>query len=133
MQTQTQEILSWFGPLDQHSVPKQPTWDFLYPWFCTHKANTLYTTWQNNHCQIRTILLYTKKTTTHCTTSLLHQEDALVQFFSLTDYNQSYKHWDLYVIVNKDLTSGLSEFFMKGLEFVWRTESGTNFLKNRIF
>jgi len=34
---------------------------------------------------------YTKKTTTSCTTSLLYQEDALVQFFSLSDYNQSYK------------------------------------------
>jgi len=24
IQTQTQEILSWFGSLDLHSVPKQP-------------------------------------------------------------------------------------------------------------
>jgi len=30
MQTQTQEILSWFGPHDLHSVSKQPVWDFSY-------------------------------------------------------------------------------------------------------
>jgi len=29
MQTQAQEILSWFGPLDLHPVPKQPRLRFF--------------------------------------------------------------------------------------------------------
>ena len=60
MQTETREILYWFGPRDLRPVPKQPAWDFLYPDFEHPKINFLYTIWQNTICQIYTTLLYTK-------------------------------------------------------------------------
>ena len=101
IQTQTQEILFWLGPCDLRPVPKQPAWDFPYPDFVTLKINSLYTTWQNNLCQICTTLLYTKKTI-FLYASSQYQEDNLIQYFSLSDYKITYKPWDLYVIMNKD-------------------------------
>ena len=77
MQTKTQEILSWFGPCDLHPIPKQPAWDFSYPWFCTPKTNTC-TPLDKSPLPNVYNSSYTKKTTTPCITYLLHQEDALV-------------------------------------------------------
>ena len=74
---------------------------------------------------------YTKKTTTPCTTSL-QPEDALVQSFSLSNYNQSYKPWICMWSWTRTLISGLLVIFTKGLEFEWRIESRNSFLKNRI-
>ena len=80
MQTQTQEILSWFGPLDLHPVPKPPAWDFPYPWFCTLKINTLYTTWQITFAKTVQLFLHQKDNNSlHNSSST--PEDALVQHF----------------------------------------------------
>ena len=39
-QTQTQEILSWFGPRDLRPVPKQPALDFSYLDFVHPKSTS---------------------------------------------------------------------------------------------
>ena len=40
MQTQTQEILSWFGPLDLYPVPKQPCLRFSFILDFVHPKST---------------------------------------------------------------------------------------------
>jgi len=115
MQTQTREILSWFGPCDLRPVPRQLAWDFSYPDFDILQNRLQYTTWQKTLRQICTTLLYTKKT------------------FSLMEYNVAYKPWNLYVIVNKISYRRTLKILHKGFRIVWRIESENSFLKNRIF
>ena len=124
MQTQTQEILSWFGPFDLHPVPKQPAWDFPYPWFYTPKTNTC-TPLDKSFLPNVYNSSYTKKITTSCTTSLL-------QSFSLSNYNQSYKPWICMWSWTRTLIGGLSNIFIRELVFEWRIESWNSVLKNRI-
>jgi len=72
MQTQTQEILSWFGPCDLRPVPKQPAWDFTYPDFDTPQNQLL-------------VHHLTKQPLSNLCNSSLHQEDNN----SLNEYNES--------------------------------------------
>ena len=71
---------------------------------------------------------YTKKTITSCTISL-QPEDTLVQpslwVITINPISLEICMWSW----TRTLIGGLSEFFTKGLEFVWRTENGTSFLK----
>ena len=129
MQIQTQEILSWFGPHDLHLVPKQPAWDFPYPWCCTPKINTLYATWQIPF--VKYIQLFLHQEGNNTLYNFSSTKDALVQSFSLSNYKQPYKFWICMSSWTRTLIGGLSEFFSKGLEFEWRIESGNSFLKNR--
>jgi len=116
MQTQTREILYWFGPRDLRPVPK---------------FNSLYTTWQNNLCQICTTLLYTKKITT-CTTLLITRKTLLYDssLWMTTKYPISLEtcmwSWVRFLI------DGLSEFFTIELELCEEMKVETSFLKNRI-
>ena len=86
MQMQTQEILSWFGPSSPHATRLKFFLSLILYTQNQHLVHHL----ANSLCQMYTTLLTTKKTTTPCTTSR-QPEDALIQSFSLSDYNQSYK------------------------------------------
>jgi len=76
---------------------------------------------------------YTKKITTPCTTSLLHQEDALVQYLSLSDYNQSYRPWICMWLWTRSLIGGLSEFFTIEQELVKKQKVEASFQKKQNF
>ena len=89
MQTQTQEFLSWFGPLDLHQSPSNALEIFLILDF-VHPKPTPCTLLDKSPLPNVYNSSYTKKTTTPFTTSL-QPEDALVQSFSLSNYTQSYK------------------------------------------
>ena len=129
MQTQKQEILSWFGPRDLHPVLSNPLEIFLFLDF-VHPKPTLSTPLDKFPLPNVYNSSYTKKTTTPRTTSL-QPKDAVVQSFFLSNYNQSYKPWICMWSWTRTLIGGLSEFFTKRLEFEWRIESENSFLKNR--
>ena len=103
--------------------PNNPLQIFLILILIHPKINFLYTTWQitfGKSVQLfsaprRRQLLYT---------SSLHQEDTLVQLFSLNDYNESYKTWNLYVIVNKVSYRWTLRILHTGIRIMWRNESG---------
>ena len=129
MQTQTQEILSWFGRRNLHPAPSNLLeifliLDFVHPKLtpCTPFDKSLLPNVYNSS--------YNQEEPTPCTTSL-QPEDTLVQSFSLSEYNQSYKPWICMWSWTRTLIGGLLEIFTKGLEFEWRIESGNSFLKNR--
>ena len=104
MQTQTQEILSWFSPCDLRPVPTQPAWDFSYPDFDTPPKLTHYT-------------LLDKTAFAQSVQLSLHQEDKN----SLNECNESYKPWILYVMWTRSLIGRLPEFFTIGLE-LWEEQ-----------
>ena len=106
MQKQTQEILSWFGPYDLRLVPKQSAWDFHYPDFDKPQNQLL-------------IHHLTKQPLPNLYNSSLHQEDNN----SLNDYNESYRLWNLYVIVNRVSYRWTLRILHNRIGIVWRNES----------
>ena len=127
MHMQTREILSWFGPRDLSPVPKQPAWDFPYPDFDTPKINSLSWFWYTQNQFL--IHHLTKYPLSNLYSSSLHQEDNN----SLNDYNESYKSWILYVIVNKVSYRWTLRNLHNRIEIAWRTESRSKFSKKQNF
>ena len=132
MQTQTREILSWFGPRDLHPVPKQPAWDFSYPDFVHLKSTPCTPLYKTTF--VKFVQLFSTPRRQFSCTPLLYTKKILL-------YNSSLWMITIYPISLetcmwlwiRNLIGGLSEFFTMELKLYEEMKVETRFLENRIF